>query len=96
VTVPTDPQSGQPSGQRAHRPFKFTVALNKAVPLLYNALAAGEMLPKVQLKWYRTSVEGKQEHFFTTSLEDATIVNIDCKMPHCQDPQKTDYTQLIE
>lgn len=54
------------------------------------------MLPKVQLKWYRTSVEGKQEHFFTTSLEDATIVNIDCKMPHCQDPQKTDYTQLIE
>ncbi|MBT0521296.1 Hcp family type VI secretion system effector [Morganella morganii] len=96
VTVPTDPQSGQPSGQRAHRPFKFTVALNKAVPLLYNALAAGEMLPKVQLKWYRTSVEGKQGHFFTTSLEDATIVNIDCKMPHCQDPAKSDYTQLIE
>lgn len=60
VTVPTDPQSGQPSGQRAHRPFKFTVALNKAVPLLYNALAAGEMLPKVQLKWYRTSVEGSR------------------------------------
>ncbi|EMA4783891.1 TPA: type VI secretion system tube protein Hcp [Providencia rettgeri] len=53
-----------------------------AVPLLYNALAAGEMQPKVQLKWYRTTVEGKQEHFFTTALEDATIVNIDCKMPH--------------
>ncbi|NOE99355.1 type VI secretion system tube protein Hcp, partial [Vibrio cholerae] len=35
VTVPTDPQSGQPSGQRVHKPFKFTVALNKAVPLLY-------------------------------------------------------------
>ncbi|HDF2344300.1 TPA: Hcp family type VI secretion system effector [Morganella morganii] len=96
VTVPTDPQSGQPSGQRAHRPFKFTVAMNKAVPLLYNALAAGEMLPTVELKWYRTSVEGKQEHFFTTALEDATIVNIDCKMPHCQDPSKSDYTQLIE
>ncbi|MEX9794798.1 Hcp family type VI secretion system effector [Morganella morganii] len=96
VTVPTDPQSGQPSGQRAHRPFKFTVAMNKAVPLLYNALASGEMLPNVELKWYRTSVEGKQEHFFTTALEDATIVNIDCKMPHCQDPSKSDYTQLIE
>ena len=96
VTVPTDPQSGQPSGQRAHRPFKFTVAMNKAVPLLYNALASGEMLPTVELKWYRTSVEGKQEHFFTTALEDATIVNIDCKMPHCQDPSKSDYTQLIE
>ncbi len=63
VTVPTDPQSGQPSGQRVHKPFKFTVALNKAVPLLYNALASGEMLPTVTLKWFRTSVEGKQELF---------------------------------
>lgn len=36
VTVPTDPQSGQPAGQRAHKPFIFTVALNKAVPLMYN------------------------------------------------------------
>ncbi len=96
VTVPTDPQSGQPAGQRAHKPFRFTVALNKAVPLLYNALASGEMLPKVDLKWYRTSVEGKQEHFFTTTLTDATIVNIDCQMPHCQDPTKSDFTQLIE
>ncbi len=54
VTVPTDPQSGQPSGQRVHKPFKFTVALNKAVPLLYNALSSGEKLKTVELKWYRT------------------------------------------
>lgn len=27
VIVPTDPQSGQPSGQRSHKPFIFTVAL---------------------------------------------------------------------
>ncbi len=86
VTVPTDPQSGQPSGQRAHKPFIFTVALNKAVPLLYNALASGEMLPKVELHWWRTSVEGKQEHYFTTRLTDATIVDMNLHMPHCRDP----------
>jgi type VI secretion system secreted protein Hcp len=96
VTVPTDPQSGQPAGQRVHKPFKFTVALNKAVPLMYNSLASGEMLSKVTLKWYRTSVEGKQEHFFSTVLTDATIVDIDCQMPHCQDPAKSDFTQLIQ
>lgn len=95
VTVPTDPQSGQPAGQRAHKPFIFTVALNKAVPLLYNALASGEMLTKVELKWYRTSIEGKQEHFFTTSLEDATIVDINLHMPHCQSPTDKEYTQLM-
>ena len=37
ILVPTDPQSGQPSGQRQHKPLILTVALNKAVPLLYNA-----------------------------------------------------------
>lgn len=96
VTVPTDPQSGQPSGQRAHKPFIFTVALNKAVPLMYNALASGEMLPNVELKWYRTSVEGKQEHFFTTTLTDATIVDINLRMPHAQDLTKSEFTQLMD
>lgn len=96
VSVPTDPQSGQPAGQRVHRPFRFTVALNKAVPLLYNALASGEMLPTVTLKWFRTSVEGRQEHFFSTRLTDATVVDIDCQMPHCQDANKSESTQLIQ
>lgn len=58
VTVPTDPQSGQPAGQRAHKPFIFTVALNKAVPLMYNALASGEMLPTTELHWWRRGAEG--------------------------------------
>lgn len=95
VTVPTDPQSGNPSGQRVHKPFKFTVALNKAVPLLYNALASGESLSTLELKWYRTSVEGKQENFFTTALEGASIVNIECEMPHCQDPANNNFTQNL-
>ena len=96
VTVPTDPQSGQPAGQRVHKPFKFTCALNKSVPLFYNALASGEMLPKVEVNWYRTSIEGKQEHFFSTELEDATVVNIRTLLPHAQDPNNSDYTRLIE
>ena len=95
VTVPTDPQSGQPSGQRVHKPMKLTVALNKAVPLLFNALASGEMLTNVTLKWFRTSTEGKQEHFFSTVLSDATVVNIDTSLPHCQDESMKEFSQLI-
>ncbi|ANU39449.1 Hcp family type VI secretion system effector [Vibrio scophthalmi] len=95
VTVPTDPQSGNPSGQRVHKPFKFTVSLNKAVPLLYNALASGEKISEVELKWYRTSVEGKQENFFITKLENAAIVDIHCEMPHCQNSANADFTQNI-
>ncbi|MBK5072172.1 Hcp family type VI secretion system effector [Budviciaceae bacterium CWB-B4] len=96
VFVPTDPQNGQPSGQRQHKPLVLTIALNKAVPLLYNALAAGESLPEVALKWYRTSPDGKQEHYFTTKLEDATIVNMDLVMPNSQDPSQSHFTQLLD
>lgn len=95
ILIPRDPQSGQPSGQRMHRPFKFTASLNKATPLLYNALTSGEMLTTCEIKWYRTNSSGKQEHFFTTKLEDATIVDIECKLPHCQDPAHQDFTQLV-
>lgn len=96
VTVPTDPQSGQPAGQRVHRPFKFTCSLNKAVPLMYNALASGEMLPKVDVEWFRTSVDGRQEEFFKTTLEDAIIVDMKLVMPHAQNPENEPYTQLLE
>ncbi|MCU1726892.1 Hcp family type VI secretion system effector [Pseudomonas sp. 7P_10.2_Bac1] len=96
ISTPTDPQSGQPSGQRVHGPFTFACALNKATPLLYQALATGEMLPSVEVDWYRTSTEGKQEKFFSTKLEDAVIVAIDTKLPHAQNPANSDYTQLIK
>ena len=96
VTVPTDPQSGQPSGQRVHKPLIFTSALSKASPMLYQALATGEMLPTVEVKWFRTSTDGKQEHFFTTKLEDATVVEIHTLLPHAQDSDNANYTQLIK
>lgn len=96
ISTPTDPQSGQPSGQRVHGPLTFTSALSKASPLLYQALATGEMLPTVEVKWFRTSTDGKQEHFFTTKLEDATVVDIHTVLPHAQDSDNANYTQLIK
>lgn len=94
VTVPTDPQSGQPTGQRVHKPLTITKVFDKASPLLYTALTTGEKLPKVEVKWYRTSPEGKQEHYFTIKLEDAIITNINSRMPNCQDPGQAHFTHL--
>ena len=93
VTVPTDPQSGQPSGQRVHKPFVFTCSLNKSVPLLYNALTKGEKLNNVEVKWYRTSTSGGQEHFFSTIFEDAVITDISLLMTNAQDPSNSDKTE---
>ena len=96
VNVPVDPQSGQPSGQRVHKPFVFTSSLNKAVPLLYNALTSGERLNNVEVHWFRTSTSGGAEHYFTTKLEDAIITDITLIMPNAQDKNNNDKTELFK
>ncbi|EVT88304.1 hypothetical protein Z046_29340 [Pseudomonas aeruginosa VRFPA09] len=76
VIIPRDPQSGQPTGQRVHKPVVITKVFDKASPLLLAALTSGERLTKVEIQWYRTSAAGTQEHYYTTVLEDAIIVDI--------------------
>ena len=81
MTLPTDSQSGQPAGQRKHNPFIVTKDLDKSTPLLANAMTSGEMLERCELRLYRTSATGAQEHYFTIELMDALIVNINSGMP---------------
>jgi type VI secretion system secreted protein Hcp len=94
VIIPRDPQSGQPTGQRVHKPLTITKVFDKASPLLYAALTTGERLPKCTIKWWRTSTAGVQEHYFTTELVDAIIVSIKARMPNCQDPGMAHFTHL--
>ncbi len=96
VIIPRDPQSGQPTGQRVHQPFVLTKVYDKASPKLFDALCSGERLEKVVLKWYRTSLTGVQEHYFTHELEDAVIVNIQSSMPNAQDPAMAHFSHMEE
>lgn len=96
VTIPRDPQSGQPSGQRVHQPFIITKVYDKSSPKLFDALCSGERLGKVELKWYRTSMTGTQEHYFTHVLEDAVIVDIQSLMPNAQDPAMAHFSHMEE
>jgi type VI secretion system secreted protein Hcp len=94
VTVPTDPQSGQPTGQRVHKPMVITKVFDKCSPMLYLALTSGELLTECVLKFYRTSTDGSQQHYFTITLTDAIIVDIKPYMPNCQDPSQAHFTHL--
>lgn len=94
ILLPRDPQSGQPTGQRVHNPLKVTKVLDKCSPLLFRSLTTGERLPKVELKFYRTSAQGTMEHYYTMTLEDAIIVNIKDYMYNCQDPAMASFTHL--
>jgi type VI secretion system secreted protein Hcp len=62
--------------------------------LLFTALCSGEKLTKCMIKWYRTSADGQQEHYYSIALEDAIITSINGYMPNCQDPGKAHFTHL--
>lgn len=94
VTIPRDPQSGQPTGQRVHQPLIITKVFDKATPLLLAALTSGELMEEVVIQWFRTSAAGTQEHYFTTTLEDAIIIEIKDYMFNCQDPGNAHFTHL--
>ncbi|MGR5286350.1 Hcp family type VI secretion system effector [Vibrio maritimus] len=90
LTIPRDPQSGQPTGQRVHKPVVVTKVQDRCSPLLFNALVAGEKLPECVIRFYRTSVQGKQEHYYSIKLIDALLVDMQTRMNHCQDASTAD------
>jgi len=90
ISVP----GGVQSGRRMHKPFVITKVMDKSTPLLYNAVRDGEALTLCRLDWYRPSHSGGLEHFFTTELTGAVIVDVELVMPHCQNESTAHYTQL--
>lgn len=74
ITVPTDPQSGQPTGQRIHNGCRVIKSIDKSSPLLLQAIATGEQLSSVKVEFYRTAPTGEQEMYYTLELEEATLV----------------------
>ena len=94
VTIPRDPQSGQPTGKRVHKPLRVSKRFDKASPLILTALTTGEVLTSCTLKLFRTSTAGAQEHYYTIDLEDAVIVHVHMTMADCQDPAMEHSTHM--
>lgn len=96
VTVPTDPQSGQPARSACSQAFHFYRGAEQSgsADVQRTGLQL-EMLPTTELHWWHASVEGKQGIIYYR-LTDSTIVDMKLHMPHCQDPAKREFTQLLE
>ncbi len=86
VSIPRETQTGLATGKRVHHPLAILKSIDKSSPLLYMALCSGEHMKSVEIKWYRIDPMGKEEHYFTTTLEDAVIVSIRPSMKNCLDP----------
>ncbi len=86
ASTPVNLSSGQPTGQRTHDSLNIIKLVDKSSPLLFEAHNKGETLTHVELKAYRISYMGKQEHFYTIALEDARIVNLNSSSSSGMEP----------
>lgn len=94
IYIPRDPQSGLATGKRVHNPLIITKVFDKSSPKLYQALCTGEHMKEVVIKWYRIDPSGMEEHYFTTTLEDAIVVSMRPNMPNCLDPATESFSHM--
>ena len=73
IISPRDAASGLPTGKRIHQPLVIITHIDKATPLLYNALVTNENLPTVELDYYQTGPDGKETLYFKVELTNANI-----------------------
>ena len=85
IISPRDPASGLPTGKRMHHPLVITTHIDKATPLLYNALVNNENLPTVELDYYQTGQNGVQTLYFKIVLTNANISSINQTNLNSQD-----------
>lgn len=76
VSTPYDSSTGIPNGTPQHRPIRVLKDIDKASPLLANALFNNENLTTVAIRFWRPAPSGEESNFYTVELVDAHLVSI--------------------
>jgi len=84
VKAPRDVATGQATGRRQHSPVVVTKVLGAASPQFFTALVTNEVLPSVQIQFYRTRADGMEELYHSVRLTNATVVQV---RHYMRDPQ---------
>lgn len=94
VSVPRDPQSGLPTGQRQYEPFIFTKRIDKASPLLLKALVHGETLRSATFRYYRINPHGGEESYYTVRLTNVMVTAFEPLSPNNLDAANTAFPHM--
>ncbi|MCJ8315117.1 MAG: Hcp family type VI secretion system effector [Saccharospirillaceae bacterium] len=93
VELPTD-NRGVSSGRRLHRPLTITKEIDKASPMILQALCTGERLSEVSLDYYRIDEIGSEELYYKVILSNALVSKVKPWMPNSLDATKSGYRHM--
>lgn len=74
--IPTDNATGKVTGTRMHSPLLIVKDFDCSSPYIYKAVATGQNLESVEIKWYRINDAGQEVEYFNMLLEKVRIVSI--------------------
>lgn len=93
VVSPRDAASGLPAGKRQHKPLTITKEIDKASPLLMQALVTNENLTEVSIQFWQPSKTGKEIMHFVITLTNASISGIRQEMLNNKYPENMQHKE---
>lgn len=101
VSRPFDLASGLPTGKRLHRPLVITKELDRASPLLWQALVGNESLSSFELRFWTPQIAaatgaGTEVQHYTIKLLNAHVSDIRFTMPNNRNPELARYSEYEE
>jgi type VI secretion system secreted protein Hcp len=103
ATVPSNSGIGriQLIGKKTQTPFKLTLELDKATPLIYNAMVNGENLNEVIVDFWTNQAKaglgsGVEYQHYSVKLTNATISEVHFNMANVRNSETAKYPETIE
>lgn len=95
LNIPTDNHTGKLTGTRVHSAVEFEKEFDSSSPYLYKAVATGQKLKSVELKWYQINDAGQEEEYFNIFLENVTVVGINPVMHNIKTNQIMNHLESV-
>lgn len=95
LNIPTDNHTGKLTGTRVHSAVEFEKEFDSSSPYLYKAVAAGQKLKSVELKWYQINDAGQEQEYFNIFLENVTVVGINPVMHNIKTNQIMNHLESV-
>jgi len=94
--LPDNISTNYPASEKKQSPITLIMRVSKATPKLLQAWATGEKLTSVEIRFYRITQTGTEEHYFTISPRNCYIVSTKLWSPDSRDSNATGYTESFE
>jgi type VI secretion system secreted protein Hcp len=96
VVSPRDTASGLATGKRQHMPFRCVIPQGKNAPLLFKALSNNQVIPKVEIQFWRSTPLTTEAIYMKYELENVSISSVRPWMPNTKEAAVANFGSQVE